>query len=229
VTFPIPLGSESPVQIDLGASFDYGGIPQKGDSVLKTTDGVTRAVANDETGGMAGWGNRKNFNVESQIFLDLLPFGGTIIKGEFLTGSRPTAGSAATGATAAIGKGSQGQDSVIVKAGSAAKLLQIRNQMGYYAYLIQNVSNWLQVVAKYDYYDRNTDMSGDQVKSFSDAATGVLGLGAHFFVANMRFSLWYEIPTYAKNEVAARDSKGEILSTDDVKDNRTTIRVQYKF
>lgn len=229
LTFPLPLGSESPIQADLGVSYYYGGIPQKGDSVLKTVDGTTKNVANDATGSLAGMGNRSNFNVEGQIFLDVLPFGGTILKGEFMTGERPTAGVAATGATVGTTKDSTGKDIVKITPGAAAKPLQIRNQMGYYAYLIQNVGSWLQLVAKYDFFDRNTDMSGNQVKSASDVASSVLGLGAHFFVGNMRFTLWYEIPTLAADEIALRDKNGAIISTDDVKDNRTTIRVQYKF
>jgi hypothetical protein len=224
LTFPLPLGGESPVQADLGASFYYGGIPQTGDSIVEWEGETRRVVANTESGSMAGWGNRTNFNVEGQIYLDVLPFGGTIIKGELMSGQRPTAGAAATSATVGIGLATSGPDSgkqvPKVIAGSAAKPLSIRNQSGFYAYLVQNIGSNFQLVGKYDVFDRNADLSGTNVKAFDDAKTSVLGLGVNVFIDNIRITAWYEMPTYAKDEVGA---------TEDVKDNKTTLRFQYKF
>lgn len=220
VTMPLPLGNESPVQIDLGATFYHGGIPVTTDSLLETVDGKTKLVFNDATGDLRGWGNRKNFNVEGQIFLDLLPIGGTIIKGEIMTGSRPTAGTAATSASVGITKGSDGKDSIRIVPGSAAKPVQVRNQMGYYGYFIQNFGSDAQLALKYDYFDRNTDMEGSQVASSGDMAVGVLGFGGSVFVGNARITLWHEIPTTEKNSFGGLD---------DLKDNKTTVRFQYKF
>ncbi|MCC7437571.1 MAG: hypothetical protein IT211_03650 [Armatimonadetes bacterium] len=220
LTFPLPLGAESPVQIDLGASLYHGGIPVATDSLLETVDGKTKLVFNDATGDLRGLGNRKNFNVEGQIFLDLLPIGGTIIKGEVMTGSRPTAGTAATSASVGITKGSDGKDSIRIVPGAAAKPVQVRNQMGYYGYFIQNFGSSAQLALKYDYFDRNTDMEGAQVTSSGDVAVGVLGFGGSVFVGNARITLWHEIPT------TEQDSFG---GAEDLKDNKTTVRFQYKF
>lgn len=233
LTFPVPLGSESPVQADLGVSYYYGGIPQTGDSIRKTVGETNVVVGNDATGSMAGMGNKNNFNVEAQIFLDLLPFGGTILKGEYMMGSRPTAGTAATAATVGTTKDSTGKDVVKITPGTAAQPLQIRNQGGYYFYFIQNISSLMQLVFKMDMYDRNTDLAGTQVTSTSDAATTVMGLGVNFFVGNMRISALYEIPSFAQNENIQNDpvtkKPSDAFRDADLKDNKTTIRFQYKF
>lgn len=220
LTFPLPLGSESPVQIDLGASFYHGGVPQTGDSIVRTVDGSKVTVANDATGSMRGMGNKQNFNIEGQIYLDLLPIGGTIIKGEFLTGRRPTGATAATPATVGTARDSTGADIIRIIPGTAARPLQIRNQSGFYAYFIQNIGTPLQLVAKYDMFDRNTDISGTRVTALDDAAVSVLGFGAHIFYENLRITAWYEIPTFAADENRVAE---------DIKDNKTTIRFQYKF
>lgn len=208
LTFPVPLGRTSPVHIDLGTSFYYGGIPQTGDSVLRTENGVKSLVANTESGSWPGWGNRENVNVEAQIYLDILPVGGTIIKGEFLTGRRPT--------TAVAGRRA---DTVNFTPAVTARPFQIRNQMGYYAYFIQNFGARFQIAAKYDFYDRNTDLSGTQATSLDDAAYGVLGVGGSIFIDNLRIMLWHEIPTVAADENGPQD----------IKDDKTTVRFQYKF
>lgn len=137
-----------------------------------------------------------------------------------MTGSRPTAGTAATSASVGITKGSDGKDSIRIVPGSAAKPVQVRNQMGYYGYFIQNFGSDAQLALKYDYFDRNTDMEGSQVASSGDMAVGVLGFGGSVFVGNARITLWHEIPTTEKNSFGGLD---------DLKDNKTTVRFQYKF
>jgi hypothetical protein len=219
ITFPIPIGSDSPVQIDLGASYYYGGIPQTGARIIQFADGVADTIANPESGGMAGFGNNRNVGVESQIYLDLLPFGGTIVRGEFLTGQRATAGNTATSATIGTVKTADGRDSIRVVPGTAATPLTLRNQMGYYVYFIQNIGDDLQLVAKYDAFDRNADLEGTAVKSFAESASSVLGLGVNYFWEHFRFTLYYEMPRFAAEELGAEDAK----------DNKTTVRMQYRF
>lgn len=208
LTFPIPFEKGSAIRADLGASFYYGGIPQLGDSIVTTVDGAKATIVNDETGDWRGWGNRRNFNVEAQIYLDMLPFGATTIKGEFLTGQRPTAVVAG-----------RRIDTVNFLPAVTARPLQLRNQMGYYAYFIQNLGSMFQIAVKYDYFDRNADMSSSQVTSFDDAAYGVMGLGANITVDNMRVTLWHELPMVGSGE----------NGPEDIHDDKSTVRFQYKF
>jgi hypothetical protein len=210
LTFPLPLGRESKLHVDLGASYYYGGIPQTGDSITRTVEGKNTLVLNDESGDLAGFGNRRNIGVEAQISLDLLPIGSTILRGEFLDGRRPTAGVAAVR-----------RDTLTFTPAVNARALQIRNQRGFYAYLVQNLGTGLQLVARYDMFDRNTDLAGAQVTRSDDAAVSVLGVGLNAFIENLRITAFYEMPTMATDEVVA--------GIGDLKDNKTTIRFQYKF
>ncbi len=222
LTFPIPFGSKSPLQTDLGFSYYYGGIPQTGDSIIRTIGDANRVVANDATGDLAGWGNNRNLGIEGQFYIDALPIGRTIIKGGFLSGSRATAKTDAIPAT--VAKDSTGKVIGTVTPDTPGTPLEIRNQSGLFAYFIQNFSTWAQLVVKYDLFDRNTDMAGAQVKSASNAASSVLGFGMNFFYQNMRITAYYEIPTFASGEIP--DKAG---NAPDVKDNKTTIRFQFKF
>lgn len=200
LTFPIPLAKTSPVQIDLGASLYHGGIPQKDTAIIQTVGGSNQVVAFAPDGGWPGWGNKQNINAEAQIYLKLIPTGTTTIKGEFLTGRR----AAITGQSA---------------------LVQLRNQRGYYAYFIQDFGTLLQAVLKYDYFDRNTDLSGAQVTAQSDAAFGVLGVGGNISVERMRITLWHEFPMLAADEIPF----GGNARSNDIIDDKTTIRFQYRF
>lgn len=195
LTFGLPLGSESPVQIDLGASMYYGGTVTK-DSVIKFVDTLMKQILNDETGENKGFGSRKNFNVEAQLYLDLLPIGGTILRGEMMTGSRTTPNS------------------------KNANIIEIRNQSGIYAYLVQNIFDEFQVAARYDVFDKNTDISGATVKSAADSKVTVLGFGLNWIMSNLKIMLWHELPQFDKDELGI---------TEDVKDTKTTVRFQFKF
>lgn len=221
LTFPLPLDRDGPVHVTLGGSLYYGGIPQLTDSIRVSESGVTRMVANDDLGGGApGMGNRRNVNMEAQITLDLFSFGSTIIRGEFMAGRRPVA------AVASVAR-----DTVRFIPATTGSPFQIRNQSGFYAYLVQNLSPTWQVAVKADGFDRNTDLSGTQVTSPSDAASMVLGFGVNWFIDKMRITLWYEIPTFASDENIQRTGSSVIdtLRTEDAKDNKATIRFQYKF
>ncbi len=221
LTFPIPLDPKGTVHVNLGGSFYYGGIPQLTDSIRVSESGVTKLIANEDLGGSApGMGNRRNVNAEVQIGLDLFSFGSTVIRGEYMTGKRPVA------AVATVAR-----DTVRFVAGSAGSPFQIRNQSGFYAYLVQTLSPSWQVAVKADMFDRNTDLSGNQVTSSSDAASTILGFGLNWFIDKMRITLWYEVPTFASDENVQRDGSGVVdaLRTEDVKDNKTTLRFQYKF
>ena len=62
-------------------------------------------------------------------------------------------------------------------------------------------------------------LSGTGATSFDDAAYGVLGVGGSLFIDNLRIMLWHEIPAVAANENGPAD----------IKDDKTTVRFQYKF
>ncbi len=73
---------------------------------------------------------------------------------------------------------------------------KIKKFSGYYAYLIKNIGKKNQFVARYDYFDPNTTLSGDAAGK--DVYYKTLTLAWQYYLNdNIRFSLNYEMP---KNE-----------------------------
>jgi phosphate-selective porin len=105
----------------------------------------------------------------------------------------------------------------------------IRNFDGAFLYLIQNLANenW-QLVLKYDWYDPNTNVSGEEIGSpttnftRADVKFSTLGIGlTRYFSENLKMLAYYDV---VRNEKAALD--GFYTDRDD---NILTIRMQLKF
>ncbi|MCB0711291.1 MAG: hypothetical protein KDD67_03070 [Ignavibacteriae bacterium] len=218
---PLPLGKESKVSATVGGSFYYGGIPQPEDSVISFENGMPVITFGNGTGASQGWGNRTNVGIEAQVHAKLFSFGSTHLTGEFLSGMRPTT------TTREITREVQDGDTTIIVT-TAQPTLAIRNQSGFYVQLAQDLSKKYTVAAKYDVFDRNTDLSGNQVSSSSDRQATVIGFGAIGTFGPVRITAWYEMPTFAADEATFVDGSGATKS-DDLKDNKTTVRFQYKF
>jgi len=110
---------------------------------------------------------------------------------------------------------------------------------GYYAYFIQNILQTpLQAVVKYDVYDPNTAVSGNEIgkPATGAVATGAgdikystIGLGLNYrWSSNVKIMAYYDI---VKNETTPLIQTTSTLSdlSHDRKDNVFTLRVQYKF
>ena len=114
----------------------------------------------------------------------------------------------------------------------------IRNFNGGYVYFLQNIwTSKYQLVVKYDWYDPNTAVVGDDIgksvtapsgKTFAktgkqDVAYTTLGLGLVYrWDTNVKFTAYYD-------RVTNETSKNLSGFTKDIKDNVFTLRVQYKF
>ena len=100
----------------------------------------------------------------------------------------------------------------------------IRNFSGGYIILVQGLGNLpLYAVLKYDWYDPNTKVSGQNNATTGDIARNTFGLGAFWNInTSLRLQIYYDIN---KNEKSANLAG----YTEDVKDNVFTIRMQYKF
>lgn len=212
VTLPLPLGEDSKVQATIGGSYYLGGVPQPDDTIITYENGARALTFEERSGSWAGWGNRSNAGVEAQVDLALLPFGKTGLRGEFLTGKRPEAVTRSAGDSTDL----------------TVPTLIVRNQMGYYVTFIQELGKKFTLAAKYDFFDRNTDVTGTEVNSTRDRASSVFGFGLLGNFGPVRITAWYEIPTYAADEARYVTESGATAS-DDLKDNKTTIRFQYKF
>ena len=105
----------------------------------------------------------------------------------------------------------------------------IRNFDGAFFYFLQNIANeqW-EIMAKYDWYDPNTDVAGSAIGKNGTNMTGAdvryntLGLGmTHYFNNNLKVLAYYDI---VKNEITSLTG-----FTEDIKDNVFTLRVQMRF
>jgi hypothetical protein len=191
--------------LDFGAHGYFGSLrsmsPYTLNSDYTTLDGVTYGDAV----------KRNWFGVEAQLFADVL--GGLSLKGEYITGQNASIGYmpvAASGSTAAVPGVANFQN----------------NFSGYYIYLIKNIGKKNQFAFRYDMYDPNTDIAGDEigVKGYtsnnpelksrtsgkSDIAITTYSLAIHhYFDDNIRVSLGYDIVQNEKVGVNA-DGVGNV-------------------
>ncbi|MCL2560846.1 MAG: porin [Rikenellaceae bacterium] len=104
----------------------------------------------------------------------------------------------------------------------------IRPFSGWYAMLVQQLGNSpFTAVLKYDVYDPNTKVAGNDIglngTSRTDISYNTLGLGALWAVSSaVRLQAYYEIVRNEKSENVAGFEK-------DRKDNVFTLRLQYRF
>jgi hypothetical protein len=136
--------------------------------------------------------DKKWTGAEIQIYFDLL--GGMALKGEYIAGQNAYAGD------------------------SRANPNKIRKFNGYYAYLIKNIGTRNQLVLRFDQFDPNTKLSGDNAGK--EVYYRTLTLAWQYYLNdNIRFSVNYEMP---RNEKSA-------AIPEDLEDNVLGIRMQAKF
>jgi phosphate-selective porin len=184
------------VGIDFGGNTYYGGNLAKTNQYVKNSNGtldslnnVWRYLDKHWTGG------------EIRIYADVL--GGMSVKAEYVSGINSVASTVASTATMAQKKASPNL---------------YNNFTGYYIYFVKNIGAKNQFVARYDYYDPNTKLSGDAAGSSLYYKTWTLAW-QYYLNDNIRITLNYLMP---KNETNA-------TTPNDIKDNVFTVRVQAKF
>jgi len=184
------------IGIDLGPNVYYGGNLSKNNKYFKNSDGTLDSVRS-----VWKYLDKNLVGGEVQIFADVL--GGMAIKGEYMAGINSTPSSVAVNSTMAQ---------------MIASPSLYNNFSGYYIYFIKNIGPKNQFVAKYDYYDPNTKLSGDAAGNNIYYKTWTLAW-QYYLNDFIRISLNYEIP---KNEINASNPT-------DKKDNTFGIRIQAKF
>lgn len=104
-----------------------------------------------------------------------------------------------------------------------------RDFSGYYVILTQNImQSKHQLVLKYDVYDPNTAISGNEIGASGtgtkagDIKFTTVGLGwVYRFDANLKLTAYYDMVSNEKTNISGY--------TGDLKDNVFTLRLQYKF
>jgi len=212
-------------KISYGIGFSYynGGYRQGKKNVFSIANdsvGTIGYILNNDTTNYGKITKREYFGGDIQLNIDL-PIGLTSLRGEYIQGNQPgTSSSTASPTSQPISDNYR------------------RKFNGAYFYFIQNIiDSRFQLIAKYDWYDPNTEVDGDNIgksvvstggSTFSktgkqDIKYSTLGLGIAFRVdANVKITAYYDM---VKNET----SKNLSGFSQDIKDNVYTIRVQYKF
>ncbi len=119
---------------------------------------------------------RTRIGLDAQVYLDLLPFGSTAIKAEFVAGRTYQAGNVEVfGQTA----------------------------LGWYGLLVQNIGDHEQVAFRYDFFDPATGSPNavdakDNTKPASKNQVHTIGLlASHYFDETLKLSVIYELPLVA--------------------------------
>lgn len=195
---------------------------------------------------------RNYMGADAQLSIDWL-IGITTLRAEYIQGVQPAiagnsasatgpATSSVTTNTTAVIQDTAGNYQTIVTGTTTSTVfsdLYSRNFNGAYFYFLQNILQTpLQLIVKYDWYDPNTDVAGDEIgkkvtadnsgiaakaTNSTDIKYSTLGLGlAYRYDANVKFTAYYDMVT---NETSANVPG----YTKDLKDNVFTLRMQVKF
>jgi hypothetical protein len=182
--------------IDLGVSHYFGGNMSKTNQYFKNSEGTLDSLNN-----VWRYLDKHWTGTELRIYADFL--GGMSIKAEYTSGLNSSPSAIAATATVAQKKASPST---------------YNNFTGFYIYLVKNIGPKNQFVARYDYYDPNTKLSGDKAGNSLYYKTWTLAW-QYYLNDNIRITLNYLLP---KNETNATNPV-------DIKDNIFTLRVQAKF
>jgi hypothetical protein len=219
-----------------GISYYNGGFAQQTDTVykMKTVDGIDGFQKSVHSKSKGNQVVRQYYGADLQISLNSIA-GITTLRGEYIAGTQPGIASGNTSATALVSEN-----------------VYSRPISGGYVYFVQSImqTKW-EIVAKYDWYDPNTKLSGNDIQqalpttftapfagnkpfvtgSSADIAFSTTGLGLiYHWNSNVKITGYYEM---VKNETSNASKLTTALGTTnyskDLKDDVYTIRVQYKF
>ncbi len=194
-------------------------------------DGFTTGFGVDSTStNKGGYANRIYYGVDAQLTF-AFPFGITQLRGEYIMGQQP----------AYDGSGSTSPSDATYSKTPPTKDTYIRKFNGAYFYLVQNIGkSKFGIVVKYDWYDPNMAVKGQDVKptytttdgttltmhktymTAADIKFQTLGFGFNYkMTENIK---WTAYAAWVVNEKTAISGYGG-----DLTDNVYTLRLQYKF
>ncbi len=231
--FQLPFDEQN-LAIDGGFSF-YAGNVTNNSKYIFTYDGSTatkRFQVDSIAGNLGNQFERTYYGADLQTYYDIPLIGGASLRAEFIGGKQPSA-------EKSIGfynpEAASSTDPKSVIDGKKITSLYHRKITGWYINYIQNIGMKHQAVFKYDMFDPNTDVTGDDIGKVGSNFTAAdikyttLGIGwIYHWDANVKFVLYYDWVTNEKVNNATTSSS-LIPYKEDIKDNVFTLRMQYKF
>jgi len=210
---PYPVSEK--IIISMAASYLNGGFLQNTKYIYRTKEvgGEKIFLVDSALANRGEIAPRKYYGADAQVKFKH-KMGVTELRAEFVTGTQ-TATENNSETPAALLNNMEGY--------------YIRKFNGAYFYFLQNIINTHhQVGIKYDWYDPNIDVKGNEIGKAGNNinATNIkyntLGFGYIYYATeNLKLVLWYEKVTNEKTQLAG--------FTKDVKDDVFTCRLQFKF
>ncbi|MDI6803789.1 MAG: porin [Bacteroidota bacterium] len=163
---------------------------------------------------------REYYAFDTQLYYDLPIIGGLSIKGEYITGIQPA---------------TKSYNSFYYPSTTDPNpSLYQRNFNGWYINYTQNIGLSHQFVLKYDVFDPNSNVKGNDIGLpgsnllASDIKYSTLGVGwVYHWDSNIKFLVYYDS---VNNEHVNSAATGSLAKyTRDLKDNVLTARMQYRF
>ena len=205
----------------IGISYYNGGVLQTNDNILsvRTNSNIPEFVANaiPSAGAFKNkyalreyLGGDAQFTVSSGL-------GFTTIQGEYIEGTQP-------GFLSATNAGNVSPSGAVAPGDT-----YLRKLNGGYISLVQDfIKVPISLVARYDWYDPNSKVAGDQIQSANKFS------GADIKYTTSGFGLLYKLDEHIKltgyYDVVRNETTSKLAGfSKDLKDNVITLRVQYKF
>ena len=199
------------ISFGAGVSY-YNGSVYQGSSKIYTMEG-DRFVENDNESNIGGYAKREYFGFDLQ-FTALTRAGMTQLRGEYISGQQPGSTSSSKSPNSDV---------------RPTYDTYIRSFSGSYIILIQDFGTTpFSAILKYDVYDPNTKISGNQVgngdgTNKTDLAQHTMGYGLLWRINSaLRLQAFYE---NVKNETSVKVNGYETVRKADL----FTLRLQYKF
>lgn len=206
--FSVPLTNLN-LSIDGGFSGYLGYVELLGSSVNSFNTDSLKFVK-DASYKRYDFVERQYLGGDLQLYYDIPVIGGISLRGEYIQGQQPGSSSSSSSPSSDI---------------ASTSSINLRNFSGFYGMLVQNVWKYNQLVLKYDSYDPNTDVKGDDIKSNVELAYSTFGIGLiHHWDENVKLIAYYD-------KVMNETSKGITTTVyhKDLADDVFTFRIQYKF
>jgi hypothetical protein len=210
-----PIKLSKKLTFTAGTSILYGGLENNTKYSYRTEDiaGVKKSVVDSTITNIGETAPRHYYGADAQIKIKN-KIGFTEVRGEFIGGQQTGTGISTETPTALL----NGFDG-----------FHTRNFNGAYFYVLQNLfSTKHQLVVKYDWYDPNTKVSGEDIGKVganltaADIKYNTLGVGyINYITPNVKAVLYYAKVTNEKTNL--------IGFTEDIKDDVFTFRLQFRF
>jgi hypothetical protein len=211
-----PFHLNKQITIAAGASVLYGGLMQNTKYVYSTNEilGVKKITVDSSVTNITKTSPRQYYGVNAQLKFKSKKGLTTELRAEFITGKQ-------------TGTLNNTETPVALVAGTDG--FHIRNFNGAYFYFLQQLFNTRnQLVIKYDWYDPNTKVNGNEIGAAGSNFTAAnikystLNIGyVNYLTDNVKLFLYYAIVTNERTQLANY--------TGDLKDNVLTCRLQFRF